>query len=408
MKARGIRNALVAGILGFLVIAGSSVGVAGYGLQRVGGTLARELEFQMKERMNDLSFSLAKLATTGQKKKDLVLLSETMMDLVDSSASTSDRLQIQEVLYINSKGELLAHNDVTFLAKSAQKKYDTPEYLSVFARPKRDPVEINSIETAKKPEGLLEKTVYDLLNQSHPYLLTTEFRVGAAVYMTDGIIPAGGLHVIYHSVMQESAFLAIVDSIRDTLRAGLLSGLILMIPAALLAYFFTASGTARNSIHTAMTDYGVIYPATPAATPSDDDVDVVATPMEMELDSMNGIHHESSQGDPVIHDFSEKLSSDGLAVMLDEEMPGDLSSTSSSAQILSNDMEGDDEDEDIIVFRATTTDGATVESTANHRFESNTEVPEVGTDDRKVVPLKRKRGAPVRGRIVDAIPLNRV
>jgi len=129
----------------------------------------------------------------------LVSLSQTMSELVQrTNAEGSDTMAVSELALIDPKGRVLAHSDVTKIARDTISPYATPETLAMFNRLRRDAVGIKVTDeiTPELPPNPVANYVRDRIipkaKELYPDLFVRSYQVTCTIYPIDGEVPSAG------------------------------------------------------------------------------------------------------------------------------------------------------------------------------------------------------------------------
>ncbi|MBI3396577.1 MAG: hypothetical protein HY042_12120 [Spirochaetia bacterium] len=146
----------------------------------------------------ELGIALSTMATEqAGRDKGMVAMSAVFTDLVRLSKSRNEDFVVEEVFLLDSKGKLLAHNDVSKLAKDAvaasTAEYSKPEYSQVLNRDRRDPVVSRPLPA---DSSVIPTPREMILARILPGLTNVRAHIGVAVFQVDADFPTAGVHMI--------------------------------------------------------------------------------------------------------------------------------------------------------------------------------------------------------------------
>lgn len=158
----------------------------------------------------------------------LVQLSSTMAALEERTMhQTQGITAIREIALIDKKGKILAHNDVTRMAKNAVSRFTDEKYTKISQRIRRDSIAITAQE-AYNPElpanpvaRRVSEALIPHLKKEFPELFIATYEATAAVYPVDGEIPSGGVVM----VLENRAPLRVFGAIGSVLSPAALAAL---------------------------------------------------------------------------------------------------------------------------------------------------------------------------------------
>ncbi|MBL8021866.1 MAG: hypothetical protein JNM27_19485 [Leptospirales bacterium] len=167
--------------------------------QKLGDAYLSEAGPQAKTQAVELVRLLASQAEGELTPEKLVNMSQAMSDLVQrSNTSYTDIMVIKDLALIDPKGKVLAHFDVTQIAKDTTSAYKTKEVLGLFNRLRRNSVdtEISGLytpELSKDPvtQALVARYM-PTIRARYPDLLAGQYTVTSSVYPVDGEVPKAG------------------------------------------------------------------------------------------------------------------------------------------------------------------------------------------------------------------------
>jgi hypothetical protein len=149
----------------------------------------------------------------GDLKPDkLVAISGTMSDVVQRMNTGATPLGIKEIALIDPKGRVLAHNDVTFIAKDAVSPYANDKFLAVLRRPRRDSATVVPLQpySPALPQNIVAEKLGDRiltpLRSAYPDLFIASYTISSAVYPIDGEAPNAGFIMIVENHTPERFF----------------------------------------------------------------------------------------------------------------------------------------------------------------------------------------------------------
>jgi hypothetical protein len=214
MQSVVIRSVVAGLVLAVLLTAALFI-TAGYAILRLGAEGLREVQNVSRSRGVEIALAVAQMA--GEKFDDDmgVKLSSVMNQVVRISQQRNEDFQVREMIMLRSDGTIMAANEITRVARDAEKKYDGPEYARAMELLARTPTSIR----ATKEERTGAVPVYDLIRKfspgladalarSYPEKVAVEYHVIAAVYPVDeDIQPAGAVHM-FVTVQSVNQYLA--------------------------------------------------------------------------------------------------------------------------------------------------------------------------------------------------------
>ncbi|MCE9597850.1 MAG: hypothetical protein K8S54_07770 [Spirochaetia bacterium] len=171
----------------------------GFLASKLGDAYLTEAAPQARNQAVELMRLIASQAEGDLTPEKMVNMSQTMADLVQrSNTSSSGIMSIRDLALIDPKGKVLAHNDVTQIAKDTASAYTTKEVLGLFNRLRRDSVDVRitalyTPEFSKDP--LTQAIVTKFMPQfraAYPELLAGQYTITTAVYPIDGEVPKAG------------------------------------------------------------------------------------------------------------------------------------------------------------------------------------------------------------------------
>lgn len=180
----------------------------GFLAQKLGDAYLREVAPQAKTQAVELLRLLASQAEGDLTPEKLVNMSQTMSDLVQrSNTSYADVMVIKDLAFIDPKGKVLAHFDVTQIARDTTSAYTSKEVLGLFDRLRRASVDVQisglyTPELSKDPvtQALVARFM-PTIRDRYPDMLAGQYTVTSSVYPVDGEVPKAGfvLTVEHHS-----------------------------------------------------------------------------------------------------------------------------------------------------------------------------------------------------------------
>lgn len=252
MQSVVIRSVVAGLVLAVLLTAALFI-TAGYAILRLGAEGLREVQDVSRSRGVEIALAIAQMA--GEKFDDDmgVKLSSVMNQVVRISQQRNEDFQVREMIMLRSDGTIMAANEITRVARDAEKKYDGPEYTRALELLARTPSSVR----ATKEERTGAVPVYDLIRKvspgvadalarSYPEKVAVEYHVIAAVYPVDEEIqPSGAVHM-FVTVQSVNQYLAALKrySINTILVAIIFVFLISFAMIALLLVAFRGTGGA--------------------------------------------------------------------------------------------------------------------------------------------------------------------
>lgn len=133
----------------------------------------------------------------------LVLLASTMASLEERTMrQTQGIAAVREIALIDTKGRVLAHNDVTKIAKNTPSRFTEDKYLKIAQRTRRDSIAILPIEgynpalPSNPVARKISEAVLPEMKKMFPELFVSAYEATSAVYPVDGEIPSGGVVMV--------------------------------------------------------------------------------------------------------------------------------------------------------------------------------------------------------------------
>lgn len=184
----------------------------------------------------------------------LVLLSSTMASLEERTMrQTQGIAAVREIALIDTKGRVLAHNDVTKIAKNSVSRFTEEKYLKIAQRTRRDSIAILPVEAynPQLPANPVARKIGEALlpgmKSAFPELFVSAYEATAAVYPIDGEIPSGGVVMVVENRAPQRVFAAISSLLSPvSLAAG---GAILIVLFLYLPVLALIAGRRKEEIH---------------------------------------------------------------------------------------------------------------------------------------------------------------
>jgi hypothetical protein len=202
MKSLLIRT--IAGwlVLSVLVIPGIILPAA-YLTKHLGSSYVQDLTGIARAQAAELLLILVSQSEGERSPERMVQLSSTMAALEERTMhQTQGIVAIREIALIDTKGRVLAHNDVTQIAKDTPSRFQEEKYTKIAQRTRRDSIAVLPLEPYQPalPANAAGKRIAEFVLPSmkvmFPDLFVAAYEATAAVYPVDGEIPSGGIVMI--------------------------------------------------------------------------------------------------------------------------------------------------------------------------------------------------------------------
>lgn len=202
MKSPLIRT--IAGwlVLCVLVIPGIAL-PAMYVARHIGTTYIRDMTAVARTQAVELLLVLVSQSEGDRSPEKMVQLSSTMAALEERTMhQTQGIVAIREIALIDTKGRVLAHNDVTKMARDTPSRFHEEKYTRIGQRIRRDSIQILPLETfspqlpSNKAAQKAGELLLPALQKSFPDLFVSSYEATAAVYPVDGEVPSGGIVMV--------------------------------------------------------------------------------------------------------------------------------------------------------------------------------------------------------------------
>ncbi len=166
-----------------------------------GKSFIEEIQSQTKNRALEVGVALNTLSGESFYYDNMISLSYVMAKIVEHTNTREDPYQIKEIFLIDQKERLIAHSDITKLAKDMQEKYDPIKYKFNELLFVLNPITIDIIGYAdiQIPEVLFKKNIENFVQKYLKNLLPNQFHVYTNIYPPDERLPVGSLHIIIHN-----------------------------------------------------------------------------------------------------------------------------------------------------------------------------------------------------------------
>ncbi len=166
-----------------------------------GKSFIEEIQSQTKNRALEVGVALNTLSGESFYYDNMISLSYVMAKIVEHTNTREDPYQIKEIFLIDQKERLIAHSDITKLAKDMQEKYDPIKYKFNELLFVLNPITIDIIGYAdiQIPEVLFKKNIENFVQKYLKNLLPNKFHVYTNIYPPDERLPVGSLHIIIHN-----------------------------------------------------------------------------------------------------------------------------------------------------------------------------------------------------------------
>lgn len=174
-----------------------------------GKNFIEEVQLNTKNRALEITSTLDTMSGESLYYDNLISLSNVMAKIKNYTNIRNDPYKIEEIFLLDNANRLLAHNDITKVAKDYQPKYDKKIYKLGEILFSGNPIQIETIgfasiqlpEEIKKLDSFLffisiEKIIINYINKYLPDLLAEKFHVYSSVYPPDENIPKGSLHIV--------------------------------------------------------------------------------------------------------------------------------------------------------------------------------------------------------------------
>lgn len=205
----------------------------GYILYSSGLDFSREVQRLIRARGSELAYSMATVASYSTEPENLVILSESMKEVVQNSRARSQNVFVEEAFMVNQSGELLAHNDVALLASGADHdRFKTEQMTNPINRSAREPMSIRPVGYSDvEPPWYLVYFV-SKLEEVIPDLRADRYHVAVAVHEMD--IPVASFAI--HLYLKGNSLPRLLERFYENLTYTLLGGFAAVI---ILWFFFT-------------------------------------------------------------------------------------------------------------------------------------------------------------------------
>ncbi len=172
-------------------------GVIFFTVERFAALTVKDLYDSTRAQSEQIGYALGLVASEGGGSRDMANLSSVMKRMVDRSLHSNDRLTLQELYFLGSDGKILAHNDISKVARDSGVKYEGEIYNEARKLGSRDPVLYSSLEETARPSDPLDGWIYSFLAYTHKDLVSSRYMVAVAVYPADAFISRGTLHLVF-------------------------------------------------------------------------------------------------------------------------------------------------------------------------------------------------------------------
>ena len=184
-----------------------------------------------------------------------VKLNAALYEMVRDSRDRQDSYRIEEVFFIDKSGKLLAHSDISRIAKNSGADYNTEKYLTAAYRPISNPHSVR-IDSILSYDGSYPRKIYDLLKEKFPDLLAERYHIGVAVYPVDTDISRGSVHVM----IQNTTFKDTFNRFKFYTKRALIAVPVFSAACSFLVFIFvllfggTSSGRPLHSVNAKVAD----------------------------------------------------------------------------------------------------------------------------------------------------------
>lgn len=175
-----------------------------------GKAFIEEIQNQTKNRAIEITNALDAMSGESIYYDNMISLSSVMTKIMENNNQRNDPYKIKEIFLLDQRNNLLAHNDITKLAKDFQPKYDPTKYklgtilfsgspigLEIIGKTKiQFPEVITKLNSFTKPFFDIEKQITHWIEKYIPDLLANEFHLYSSVYPPDELLPKGSLHLL--------------------------------------------------------------------------------------------------------------------------------------------------------------------------------------------------------------------
>lgn len=175
-----------------------------------GKAFIEEIQSQTKNRAIEITYALDAMSGESIYYDNIISLSSVMTKIMENNNQRNDPYKIKEIFLLDEKNNLLAHNDITKVAKDFQPKYDPTKYklgvilfsgspvgLQVIGKTKiQFPEVVTKFNAFTKPFFDIEKQISEWIEKYIPDLLANEFHLYSSVYPPDELLPKGSLHLL--------------------------------------------------------------------------------------------------------------------------------------------------------------------------------------------------------------------
>jgi len=194
-----ILKTLFAALLLFVILSSATAVLSGVSLFYAGKILVEESNRYVKSRGTELGTGLASLASPEWTGDRLVDLAYSMNEVVRDSRQRNDPVFIKEIFLLDRDGNVLAHNDVSRIAKESEIKYTGEDYDRVLTRPREEPTRLDVAWNYPEPENQFLRKIVEQFRKHVKEVPAHTYHLAVAVFPVDADIAKGSIHIYFEN-----------------------------------------------------------------------------------------------------------------------------------------------------------------------------------------------------------------
>jgi len=240
---------LATGLLLFVVLFTGSVVAEAFFFHRQITLHTSRVARELRERSYLIAGALGKVTSEFERKgKEMnVVLSSVMYDAVRESKERSDEFTLDEIFYLDRNRKLIAHNDVSKIAKGSKNDFAADEYLRPYDRTPVQPIGMTNVESLPDDPSI-PGAVYRRLKQRYPKLFVIRTHVSVSVFPVDSDVVIGAVHLFFHHTRTESYFQALKKKVLLSVLGALSGAAVVSFVLVFLLFLERTGGSAHEVV----------------------------------------------------------------------------------------------------------------------------------------------------------------